>query len=152
MIFFHGRKQSGCGQLYPCQSGANHKNCVCLGRENGGHCLYFAGGELWFALLEVNAVVVPQEFTYTVTFVSWLWTVQVVSINRLFYHLAAPRVLLRDRSPACALSCSASPTRPSNPGWGLRVGQPSCVLPEKPWLGHPPLKGQLGSWLFLCGV
>lgn len=83
---------------------------------------------------------------------SWLWTVRVVPINRLFYHLAAPRVLLRDRSQACALSCSASPTRPSNPEWGLQVGQPSRVLPEKPWLGHPPLKGQLGSWLFLCYV
>lgn len=102
-----------------------------------------------------SAVVLPQEFAYTaekVTFMSWLWTVQVVSINRSFYHLPAPRVSLRDRSPACALTCSASSTRPSNPEWGLQGGQASHVLPEKPWLGHLPLKGQLSSWLFLCGV
>lgn len=35
---------------------------------------------------------------------------------------------------------------------GLQGGQPSRVLSEKPWLGHFTLKGQLGSWLFLCGV
>ena len=47
-----------------------------------------------------NAVVLPQEFAYTaekVMFMSWLWTVQVVSINRSFYHLPAPRVSLRDQ-------------------------------------------------------
>lgn len=85
-------------------------------------------------------------------FTSWLWTAQVVSINGSFYHLPAPRVLLRARSPACALTCSASPTRPSSPERGLQGGQPSCVLPGKPWLGHLTLKGQLGSWLFLCGI
>lgn len=85
-------------------------------------------------------------------FTSWLWTVQVVSINRSFYHLPAPRVLPGAQSPACALTCSASPTRPSSPERGLQSGQLSRVLPEKPWLGHLTLKGQLGSWLFLCGI
>lgn len=126
-----------------------------MGREKGGQCLYFAAGELWLALLEVSAVVLPQEFAYAaaeITFMSWLWTVHMVSVNTSFYHLAVPRVSLRDRSPACALTCSASPTRPTNPEWALQGGQPSHVLPEKTWLGHLPLKGHLGSWLFLWGI
>lgn len=123
---------------------------MCLmGRENGGQCLYFAAGELWLALVEVSAVVLSPEFVYTaekVTFMSWLWIVRVVSINKSFYHLVTPRVSLRDRSPACALTSSASSTRPSNPEWGLQSHQPSCVLPEKPWLGHLPLKRK-PAWL-----
>lgn len=61
---------------------------------------------LFLDLLEVREVIFPQEFADTaekVMFMFWLWTVQVSSTNRSFYHLAAPRVSLRDRIPACAM-------------------------------------------------
>lgn len=61
---------------------------------------------LYLDLLEVRAVVFPQEFADTaekVMFMFWLWTVQISSTNMSFYHLAVPRASLRDRSPACAL-------------------------------------------------
>ena len=53
-----------------------------------------------------------QEFAYTaekVMFMRWLWTGQVVSINRSFYHLAAPRVSLRDRIPVLGPGLPAQP-------------------------------------------
>lgn len=77
---------------------------------------------LYLELLEVRAVVLPQQFFGTaekVMFMFWLWTVQVSTTNRLFYHLAAPRGSLRDRSPAMDLLCQHN--SPNNPEWGSRV-------------------------------
>lgn len=72
---------------------------------------------------------------------------QMVSINRSFYHLAAPRVLLRHRSPACALTCSVGPTRPSNPKRGLQHGHPSC--PARKVLAWPAWFLAVPQWYLL---
>lgn len=68
---------------------------------------------LYLDLLEVRAVVLPQEFAGTaekVMFMFWLCTVRVSTTNRSFYRLAVPRVSLSDRSPAMDLLCQHNQT------------------------------------------